>query len=436
MADTTTCNKLSVHAMRSCRSPIDQSLLCRYNSIRATTETLCAPLETEDYVVQSMPNASPVRWHLAHATWLFEAMVLKPGLPKYEPMDHAFNYLFNSYYNSIGKQHPRPKRGLITRPTVKQVYEYRHYVDLHMRRLIESLAQDDPQNLAHVVDTGLHHEQQHQELMLTDLKHLFSRNPLYPAYRDKKRYALATTRELGWSEFSEQLRYHGNKGDGFCYDNEQPRHRVFVEAFALADRLVTNAEYLEFINDGGYEQPAYWLSDGWRTVQTRQWQSPLYWIKQDNDWLQYTLHGLGPIVSAQPVCHVSYYEADAFARWAHVRLPTEAEWETVSCKMPVIGNFLENQLFHPAPAPPMTSSEPVGQLFGDVWEWTASAYNAYPGYQPPSGPLGEYNGKFMCNQFVLRGGSCVSPRSHIRPTYRNFLPPEARWQFTGIRLAK
>jgi ergothioneine biosynthesis protein EgtB len=404
----------------------------RYRAVRKATETLCEPLEIEDYVAQSMTDASPTRWHLAHTTWFFETLVLKSCVPGYRPINERFEYLFNSYYNTIGDQFPRPKRGLITRPTVAQVMEYRNYVDHHMLESLEDA--ETAQNIpTQVVETGMHHEQQHQELMVTDLKHLLSQNPLHPVYREARDRQAVTVPTLSWCEQPEGLYHIGFDGEGFSYDNEGPSHRVFVDGFALASRLVTCGEYLEFMADRGYERPELWLSDGWKTVCELGWEAPLYWERQGDRWRQYTLSGLRSVDHAEPVCHVSYYEADAYARWAGVRLPTEAEWEVVAAKAVIEGNFVEEGRLHPIPC---ASPAPVTQLFGDVWEWTQSAYSQYPGYKVPEGALGEYNAKFMSSQMVLRGGSCATPQSHIRPTYRNFFPPDARWQFSGIRMAR
>jgi len=404
----------------------------RYRAVRSATETLCDPLEIEDYVAQSMPDASPTRWHLAHTTWFFETLVLKPCLPEYRPINETFEYLFNSYYNTIGDQFPRPKRGLITRPTVAQVMEYRKYVDRHMLDLLNgaSTVEDVP---ICVVETGINHEQQHQELMITDLKHLLSQNPLHPVYSEARELEPVAVPPLGWHEQPEGLYQIGFDGENFAYDNERPRHRVFLENYGMGSRLVTCGEYLEFMADRGYERPEFWLSDGWKTVCELGWRAPLYWEEHDGTWMQYTLSGLRPVVADEPVCHVSYYEADAYARWAEARLPTEAEWEIVAADAAIEGNFVDERHFHPIPC---SSSQPVLQLFGDVWEWTRSPYTQYPGYELPQGALGEYNAKFMSNQMVLRGGSCATPRSHMRSTYRNFFPPDARWQFSGIRLAR
>ena len=419
----------SASAAESAPSAVD-----RYGAVRGLTEKLCGPLVVEDYVVQSMPDVSPTKWHLAHTSWFFETFLLKPHASGYAEFDSHFGYLFNSYYNTIGDRHCRQNRGQLSRPTVDEVYAYRRHVDASMRNL---LATDDArlrQTLAPLLEIGLHHEQQHQELMLTDSKHVFWVNPLRPAYVPKPARPTHAVSPASWIKFDAGLREIGHAGDGFAFDNESPRHPVYVPAFEIASRLVTNGEYKKFIDDGGYERAEHWLSAGWATVKGEQWDAPLYWIKQDGQWLNHTLSGLRPVADHEPVCHVSLFEADAFARWAGARLPTEAEWEFASTPLdPTGGTFVESEAFHPA-VPDDTAD--IQQMFGDVWQWTASAYLAYPGYRPPPGALGEYNGKFMCNQFVLRGGSVATSRTHIRSTYRNFFPPDARWQFSGFRLAR
>jgi ergothioneine biosynthesis protein EgtB len=405
-----------------------------YQKVRAMTERLCAPLATEDYGLQSMPDASPVKWHLAHTSWFFETFVLERHLPSYRPFRPDFRYLFNSYYEAVGPRWPRPERGLLSRPAVAEVYQYRAHVDEGMADLF---AGTEPGNdtVAAVAMLGIQHEQQHQELIVTDLKHAWAANPLRPVYR-QARCDLGTPPACAWIAFPECLAWIGHDGCGFAFDNETPRHRVFVHAFSLASRVVTNGEYLEFMTNGGYERPELWLSDGWTARQSAGWNAPLYWEKRDDDWAVFTLTGQRPVAPQEPVCHVSYYEADAFARWAGARLPTEAEWETAAARVPVAGHFLESEHFHPAARPHAADGGPVLQLHGDVWQWTASPYIGYPGYRPPPGALGEYNGKFMCNQMVLRGASCATPSTHARPTYRNFFRPDARWQFSGLRLAK
>jgi ergothioneine biosynthesis protein EgtB len=413
-------------------------LAARYRAVRAATEALAAPLSPEDATPQSMPDASPVKWHLAHTSWFFETFVLEAASAGYRPLEPAYRVLFNSYYHSVGEQYHRPARGLVTRPGLAEVYAYRRHVDDHCLALLDAGRLDGAQSA--VVELGLHHEQQHQELILTDLKHLLSHNPLWPCYRardsqEERRSASGAVRGFTWHEVPGGLREIGHAGPGFAFDNEGPRHRVFVNAFALASRAVTNAEYLAFMADRGYARPELWLSDGWAAVQQEGWRAPLYWRERDGAWQRYTLAGLQPVAPDEPVTHVSAYEADAYARWAGARLPTEMEWEVVAAGAPVAGHFVESGRLEPAPAPAATGAHPV-QLFGDVWEWTASAYAPYPGYRPPAGALGEYNGKFMANQLVLRGGSCATPLSHIRASYRNFFPPAARWQWSGIRLAR
>jgi ergothioneine biosynthesis protein EgtB len=412
----------------------DATLAGFYLTVRRCTEALCEPLSVEDYVIQSMPDASPVKWHLAHTTWFFETFVLVPHLPGYRPFHPRFVELFNSYYNAVGPRYPRPQRGLLSRPTVTEVYRYRAHVDEHIDQLFRSESTALDQLVSATALLGCHHEQQHQELIVTDLKHALSANPLDPVYREFTA-PLGETVPLKWYPFPERLTEIGHDGDGFAFDNETPRHRVFVHGYQLANRLVTNAEYLEFMADGGYQRPELWLSDGWAACQSRGWTAPLYWQEQDGAWTYFTLSGRRPVEPGEPVCHVSFYEADAFARWSGARLPTEAEWESAAVTASMAGHFLESGHFHPIAAP-AEHSGPLVQVFGDVWQWTASPYVGYPGYRPAAGALGEYNGKFMCNQLVLRGASCATPRSHARPSYRNFFPPETRWQFSGIRLAK
>ncbi len=418
---------------RASAAPSHAALSLRYEEVRRRTEELCQPLSPEDCGGQSMPDASPVKWHLAHTTWFFEILVLEQMLPGYREFDPIFRTLFNSYYNTVGEQHPRPERGLLTRPPLEQVFEYRDYVD---KRVLGCLAggYGSSAELARVVELGLHHEQQHQELILTDIKHLFSCNPLRPAYSDCPALQRCEVGALAWHAYPEGVHEIGHSGEAFAFDNESPRHRVFTEAYELASRPITNEEYLEFLRDDGYARPELWLSDGWARVQRLGWEAPLYWEGSGADWTIMTLGGLRDLRGEGPVCHVSYYEADAFARWAGARLPSEAEWELAAAAAPRRGNFVETGSLHPS-ASLGDGGEPA-QLFGDVWEWSRSAYAPYPGFVPVEGALGEYNGKFMSNQMVLRGGSCVTPESHIRATYRNFFAPEARWQFSGIRLAR
>jgi ergothioneine biosynthesis protein EgtB len=413
-------------------------LLDRYRGVRKASADFCRPLAAEDCVIQSMPDASPIRWHLAHTTWFFETFVLARAVDGYRPLNPNYEYLFNSYYNSVGEQFSRPRRGLLSRPTVAEVWDYRAEIDRRIEQVLTGA--DVASELLAVIELGLHHEQQHQELMHTDLKHLFSFNPLFPAYQERENPPLGEATPMRWVAFDEGVYPIGHGDDGFAFDNEGPRHRVFLERFALASRPSTNAEFLAFLDDGGYRRPELWLSLGWQTVQAEHWEAPLYWRRgSDGQWCEFTLAGLQPLQPHAPVCHLSYFEADAFARWRGARLPTESEWEVAAQAAlasggAMDGNFVENGRLHPAPA---RRADPCGlsPMFGDVWEWTSSSYAPYPGYRAPEGALGEYNGKFMCNQYVLRGGSCVTPRSHIRASYRNFFPPESRWQFTGVRLA-
>jgi ergothioneine biosynthesis protein EgtB len=421
------------------------ALAVRYEAVRRFSEALAAPLATEDYVVQSMPDASPTKWHLAHTSWFFETFVLARARPDYRPFHPRFGYLFNSYYNAVGERHARPRRGLLSRPTVEEVYVYRTAVDEAMRLLLETATATTLTSLGPVIELGLHHEQQHQELILTDLKHLFAQNPLRPAYHappasgsdpaTASNGRASGVAPLGWHGYPEGIYWIGATGETFAFDNESPRHRTFLNAFQLASRPVTNGEVLAFLADGGYDRPEVWLSEGWNAVQAGGWRAPLYWEPDGDGWQVMTLAGMQPLAADEPVCHLSYVEADAYARWAGARLPTEAEWEVAAADVEVAGNLAEDGVFHPRPASAGASSAPR-QLFGDVWEWTASPYVGYPGYRSAAGALGEYNGKFMCNQLVLRGGSCATPRSHIRASYRNFFPADARWQFSGLRLAR
>ena len=416
--------------------PATPSLAARYQTVRQFSEHLCEPLKTEDYVIQTMNDVSPAKWHLAHVSWFFETFILRPHLPGYVPLDPQYAYLFNSYYVQAGERHCRAQRGYLSRPTVAEVYAFRAYVDEHMLALLDAADDDAMRTLAPLVAIGLHHEQQHQELLLTDIKHVFSVNPLRPVYRPHSPVAGGSAPPLAWVGFDEGLYEVGHAGDGFFYDNEGPRHRVYLNAFQLANRLVTNGEYLAFVEDGGYRRPEGWLSMGWASCEAQGWTAPFYWEKRDGRWVHYTLAGMREVDPDEPVCHVSYFEADAYARWAGARLPTEQEWEIAAATVPVRGRFVEDGQYHPVPAEAAGASTSLLQLYGDVWEWTRSPYAPYPGYEPLPGALGEYNGKFMCNQFVLRGGSCATSATHIRPTYRNFFPPDATWQFMGIRLAK
>jgi ergothioneine biosynthesis protein EgtB len=399
-----------------------------YRAVRQATLDLVAPLSAEDCAIQSMPDASPAKWHLAHTTWFFETFVLQPHVPGYRVFDAAYGYLFNSYYNAIGKRHPRPERGMLSRPSLDEVLAYRRHVD-------ESVpaAKALPAGL---LELGLHHEQQHQELILTDLKHLLSRNPLKPAYQKTWPLTPVRARARSWLPIAGGLHEIGHEGAGFAFDNETPRHRVWLEDFEMASHPVTHGDFLDFIEDGGYRRPELWLSAGWDVVQARGWQAPEYWTQREGAWHTFTLHGEVPVDRNTPICHVSFFEAEAFARWAGARLPTEAEWEVAARGASLAGNFLESGALHPLALREEPAPQTLAQAFGDVWEWTRSDYAPYPGYRPAAGAVGEYNGKFMCGQYVLRGGSCATPANHIRSTYRNFFPPEARWQFSGLRLAK
>jgi len=418
------------------RATVD-SLSDRYQRVRTFSEQLCETLTPEDCCLQTMPDVSPIRWHLAHTTWFFETFLLK-SQPDYQPVHEQYEYLFNSYYNSVGNQFPRPNRGTQSRPSFSDIMEYRRLVD---ERILSGITADNlnPSN-CDVLELGLHHEQQHQELMLTDIKHVFASNPTLPKYRDGVWPSATEQIDLDdWTSYPEGLIEIGHTGEGFAYDNESPRHRTFLEEFELRHSPVTNGEYLSFIEAGGYRQAEHWLSLGWQTVQQERWEAPLYWKQQDGEWHEFTLGGLKPLDLDRPVTHVSYFEADAFCQWAGYRLPTEAEWEIAAEAFPTTqGHFAdtllaEEHILHPHP---VSATGQLKQMFGNVWEWTASPYTAYPGYQAAPGALGEYNGKFMCNQYVLRGGSVATSSDHIRATYRNFFPPDARWQFMGFRPAR
>jgi len=414
-----------------------ESLIKFYKTVREFSHTLAEPLEIEDFVVQSMPEVSPTKWHLAHTSWFFETFVLSKAIQEYKSPNPQYAYLFNSYYVQAGERHLRPKRGLISRPTVEETYSYRNHVDESMLQFMENANDKEWREFSSVIEIGIHHEQQHQELIVTDIKHVLSENPLNPEYINKQNKGRSSHKpeDIEWISFEGGVCNIGNEGEGFGYDNEYPLHKVYLNPYKLGSRLVTNAEYMEFINDRGYETPEIWLSEGWATVETNNWKAPLYWQQLSGEWMQYTLAGLRKVEPNEPLTHVSYFEADAYARWAGSRLPTEAEWEVAADSVPIEGNFVDNMNFHPVPLE-KSNGLPLKQMFGDVWEWTQSSYSAYPGYRTPPGALGEYNGKFMCNQMVLRGGSCATSKSHIRKTYRNFFAANARWQFMGIRLAK
>ena len=405
-----------------------EALSARYLKTRATTVSLCQHLEPEDFVVQSMPDVSPAKWHLAHVTWFFEHFVLRPYAAGYRPFDETYDYLFNSYYYSVGDMHERPRRGLLSRPSVKEIIGYRLYVDEAMEQLL--LQSDVDSEVAQRSELGIHHEQQHQELLLTDIKHVFSCHPLKPAVHPELQLPRASgSRKHEFIAGRAGIHEVGATGESFCFDNERPRHRVLLPEHAIGSRLITNGEYREFIHDGGYETSELWLSDGWAAVNERSWRRPLYWSEDLER--EFTLGGVRDLDVHAPVTHVSYYEADAFARWAGARLPREDEWEIAAATPEPAGNLMESGYWQPVAA-----AEGERQFFGDTWEWTASAYLPYPGFRPLPGSLGEYNGKFMCNQMTVRGGSCVTAAEHIRASYRSFFHPDARWQFLGIRLAR
>jgi ergothioneine biosynthesis protein EgtB len=409
------------------------ALARRYGDVRAATAALALPLSDADATVQSMPDASPAKWHLAHTSWFFEAMVLAPNVPNYRVFDERYSFLFNSYYESVGARQPRALRGLLTRPALEDVLRFREHVDAAMAELLK---REPAEEVLGVIELGCHHEQQHQELLLTDILHLFAQNPLRPAYKDSVPLPVEFTPRAkpAYKSFEGGLFDVGHDGSGFAFDSEGPRHAVQIDPFRLADRLVTNGEWAEFIADDGYRNPLLWLSDGWGKVRDEGWTAPLYWEARDEEIWTMTLRGAQPLDVDAPVTHVSYFEADAFATWAKRRLPTEAEWEVAAQTLPVNGNLLNGGRLRPKPAPAATGE--LRQMFGDCWEWTRSAFMPYPRFRPMEGALGEYNGKFMSGQFVLRGGSCVTPQDHVRATYRNFFAPHARWQFSGLRLAE
>jgi ergothioneine biosynthesis protein EgtB len=435
------------HSQSSMKPVRADRLRNRFHQVRTFTNSLCSGLEPEDCVVQSIPDVSPTKWHLAHTTWFFETFILKKFVPGYRPQIPEYAYLFNSYYNAAGDMHRRDLRGLISRPTVGEAQRYRASIDSHIDDLLSNPDEGLLDEIEPLLVLGLHHEQQHQELLITDIKHVFAQNPLYPVFRanragELRRPEPAASYPHQFIDFEQTTAEIGHEGRGFAYDNEAPRHQVLIPAFALASCPVTNGEYIAFIEDNSYQRPEFWLSLGWITVNEQRWNAPLYWMKRDGTWWNFTLSGFRPVDESEPVTHISYFEADAYANWAGARLPTEFEWEHAASGCPIEGNFVEGELFHPAGLPstvPLERSAKnlrLRRMFGDVWEWTRSSYSPYPGYRAAAGALGEYNGKFMCNQYVLRGGSCATSRNHIRRTYRNFFQPEKRWQFTGIRLAR
>lgn len=412
-----------------------KSLIHRFENVRRFTEKLCEPLETDDFVIQSMPDVSPTKWHLGHTSWFFEAFVLQKALKSYKSPHSLYTYLFNSYYVQIGERWFREQRGLLSRPTVKDIFVYRKFVEDNVKEFLESCDEKQFNDYAPIIEIGLNHEQQHQELLLTDLKHVLSINPLNPVYSKREAEGDKKIKPITWIEYEGGLFEIGNSGNEFCYDNESPRHKEYVQPFLIADRLVTNGEYIEFIESDGYQNTPLWLSNGWTTVEEKEWKAPFYWEKKDGEWWNFTLNGFKKVNPDEPVCHVSYFEADAYATWKDARLPTEAEWELAVNEIPCEGNFVENENYHPIPVH-KTDDNGLQQVFGDVWEWTGSSYLPYPGFKPLPGALGEYNGKFMSGQMVLRGGSCATSKSHIRKTYRNFFYPPDRWQFMGFRLVK
>ncbi len=406
-------------------------MLQGYSAIRSQSLSLAAPLTAEDQMIQSMPDASPTKWHLAHTTWFFENFILIPHVQGYVPFNPSYTFLFNSYYKQLGGHPDRAIRGAFSRPGLAEILRYRAHVDEHIHTLFKN---EIGTEVVQLLELGMNHEQQHQELIITDIKHAFWTNPLLPSYQPARcdQSEAAASPPLAWIDFDARSYEAGHDNNGFAFDNELPRHRAYLQPFRLASRLTTNAEYLEFMEAGGYQRAELWLSDAWDHIQAHGWTAPLYWQRENDAWTEFTCHGRLPLNLDEPVCHVSFYEADAFARWAGARLPAEFEWEAAARGVEMQGNFVENRTYHPVAARPGASLQ---QMFGDTWEWTASPYTAYPGYRPMAGPIGEYNGKFMCNQMVLRGGSCATPRSHMRASYRNFFKPQARWQFSGIRLA-
>ena len=415
-------------------APAIQDILQQYKQVRARTEHICQPLEPEDTVVQPIVDVSPPKWHMAHTSWFFETFLLKPHLSKYKEFHPQYGYLFNSYYNSVGSRVQRDQRGTLTRPPLRDIYTFRKHIDEHMQQLLQSISDEKLAELMPVLQLGLQHEQQHQELLITDIKYILSTNPLLPTYTSQPSRKASSKTKAEFLEVPGGLYKIGYQGEDFCFDNELGVHEVLLEDFTLMNRLVTNGEYLEFMQDGGYQDFRHWLDEGLAMVKKDNLQAPLYWQQQDGEWHRFTMHGLQKVDLNEPVTHISFYEADAFANWSGKRLLTEFEWEAASqVYPPATGNFVESNLLEPTAAD--ATKEGLQQLYGDTWEWTYSAYHPYPGFSKAPGAIGEYNGKFMINQMVLRGGSCATPESHIRTTYRNFFHPDKRWQYTGIRLA-
>lgn len=409
-----------------------EELMRLFARTRQRTLSLAQPLSPEDCALQSMPDASPVKWHLAHTSWFFETFILEHAAG-YQVFDPAYRVLFNSYYVAVGDRHPRPERGLISRPDLSDILRYREHVD---KGMMEAASAGLDASQLKLLELGINHEEQHQELILTDLKHLLWKNPLRPTYQATWPLTPVEPGPAQWLAFPAGLHEIGHSGDSFAFDNESPRHREYSQGFEIRSHPVTHGDFIAFIEDGGYCRPELWLSAGWDCVSQNHWQAPMYWEQIDGDWHTFTLHGMAKVDPHTPICHVSYFEADAFARWANARLPTEVEWEVAAAGCLINGNFLESDAFHPLPRRGHSDDSQPSQIFGDVWEWTSSDYSAYPGFRPAPGAVGEYNGKFMCGQYVLRGGSCATPERHIRATYRNFFPPSARWQFSGLRLAR
>jgi ergothioneine biosynthesis protein EgtB len=422
----------------------NKSLISRYKMIRHFTEELCEPLKIEDYAVQAGLEVSPPKWHLAHTTWFFETLVLKPYMENYQVFHPDYDYLLNSYYEKLGTFLRRDLRGILSRPEIHEIHEYRDYLDQHMIELMETLdlhkGNEQCMKIISLIELGLNHEQQHHEGLLADIKYNFWMNPLRPVYKRVEepavfKYTSLSSSSPAWLEFSGGLVQIGHEGTGFSFDNETPQHKIWLEDYSLCTRPVTNGEFLQFMVDGGYRKPEFWLSDGWKVIQQEEWESPLYWEKIDGKWSVFTLSGMKEIEEESPICHVSYYEAAAYANWAGKRLPTEGEWENAAIisEIEIKGNFIESGLYQPFPSTKMDDG--LAQMYGDVWEWTASPYTSYPRSKPIPDIAGEYNHKFMSNQMVLRGGSCTTPISHIRPTYRNYFHLDKRKQFSGFRLA-